>query len=774
MGWGFIVSYLVLARKWRPTHFDEVVGQSHVTQTLKNAIELNRVAHALLFTGSRGIGKTSCARILAKALNCENGPTVSPCGACSSCDQIISGTSVDVFEIDGASNNSVEQIREIRESVKFLPAGGRRKIYIIDEVHMLSTSAFNALLKTLEEPPEHVLFIFATTEPHKIPETIISRCQRYDFKRIPERIIVDALIKIADKEGLTVDEAALFHVAREAQGGMRDSLSLLDQVIAYCGLTIAEDQTRDILGIADRSVFSSLVDALIRGDSQQVLTLVDDQYRKGLDLQKFSAELVRHVRDLMVLRVVDDAHQLVDLPRDQLESLGQRVAQIEPGRLHRMLSTLLTGAEEVSRSSFPKLAFEMVLLRMCQQGSTLPLAEVLAGLERIEAGLAQSPLGQIVDAEDIDHSNSSVPTSPVEIIQDKTHVPKDETRPPWEPNVAHPNDVYTAVENAAPAQSPSDSQDSQLGAQPPSAPVPETTNQPAAAQSADSGSTHGESRTVKTEQESGHEQPESAADEVTQSVNLEQVKSASSDDNPQTSGLKSRPDTDGEYDDLSGGPPSPMPIESLRPLAVKPRTPLAIPESEVRPFLGQAAEPPSRKAEITTEKIAVSDDSPAVSDDTSAGTHSDLQAGPVELTMAMGNSPMDAFTDLLERVQAQDAFIGSELTQCLHLVDIGPSGLSVVTLDSHWSTIGASAEALLVGVAKTAFGDHFKVHIDVQGSECAKTQTETVFERKQRLAREHEAMRIEQAKRDPNIVLAQRVLEADIVDVKLASLPQQN
>ena len=241
---------------------------------------------------------------------------------------------------------------------------------------MLSTSAFNALLKTLEEPPEHVLFIFATTEPHKIPDTIISRCQRYDFKRIPERIIVDALVKIAEKEGLVVDESALFHVAREANGGMRDSLSLLDQVIAYCGLTISEAQTRDILGIADRRVFSALVDAIIASDSQQVLGLIDEQYRRGLDLQKFSAEFVRHVRDLMVLRVVDDAHQLVDLPPDQLDEMRRKVSDVEPARLHRMLSTLLTGAEEVSRSSFPKLAFEMVLLRMCQQGSTLPLAEV--------------------------------------------------------------------------------------------------------------------------------------------------------------------------------------------------------------------------------------------------------------------------------------------------------------------------------------------------------------------------------------------------------------
>ncbi len=379
------MSYLVLARKWRPGTFDEVVGQEHVTRTLKNAILQDRVAHALLFTGSRGVGKTSCARILAKALNCANGPTVDPCGKCPACVEITTGASVDVFEIDGASNNSVDQIREIRESVKFLPTRGKRKMYIIDEVHMLTTSAFNALLKTLEEPPAHVLFVFATTEPHKIPETILSRCQRFDFKRIPELRIVEAIGKIAAAEGVQVEPSALHHIAREAQGGMRDSLSLLDQVIAFCGTNITERQVREVLGIADRRILHDLTRAVLAGDGPGALGLVDDLFRFGLDLQKFAAEFVQHLRDLMVVKVCADPGRLVDLPDGEVEAMAELVRDVHPARIHRLFNALLQGADEISRSPYPKLVLEMSLLRLCHQGATLPLAEVLEGLARLEA-----------------------------------------------------------------------------------------------------------------------------------------------------------------------------------------------------------------------------------------------------------------------------------------------------------------------------------------------------------------------------------------------------
>lgn len=381
------MSYLVLARKWRPTTFDEVVGQAHVTQTLSNALNQQRVAHALLFTGSRGIGKTTCARILAKALNCDEGPTVNPCGVCPSCVDISAGKSTDVFEIDGASNNGVEQVREIREAVKFVSTRGKRKIYVIDEVHMLSTAAFNALLKTLEEPPPHVLFIFATTEPHKIPETIVSRCQRFDFKRIPQQAIVDALSRIARAESIEVEPAALQHIARESKGGMRDSLSLLDQVIAFCGTSITEQDARKILGIADRSVLHGLTQAILTGDGQGALNIIDELFRHGLDLQKFAAEFVQHLRDLMVIKVCPHPERLIDIPGDELALLAEQIGAVSPARLHRLFNALITGAEEISRSNFPKLVFEMTVLRLCEQGPTLPLAQVLDGLARLEARL---------------------------------------------------------------------------------------------------------------------------------------------------------------------------------------------------------------------------------------------------------------------------------------------------------------------------------------------------------------------------------------------------
>jgi DNA polymerase III subunit gamma/tau len=381
------VSYLVLARKWRSKTFDEVVGQEHVTQTLKNAIERDRVAHALLFTGSRGIGKTSCARILAKSLNCEQGPTTEPCGVCQSCIDITNGTSVDVFEIDGASNNGVEQVRELRESVKFVSTRGKRKMYIIDEVHMLSTAAFNALLKTLEEPPPHVLFVFATTEPHKIPDTIHSRCQRYDFKRISEKRIVAHLMHIAEAEGINVEPEALQHIAREAKGGMRDSLSLFDQVIAFCGESISGKQTQEVLGVADRRTLHELTESILRGDSQRALEITEGLFEFGIDLQKFAGEFVGHLRDLMVIRTCANPERLVDLPSTEVQALSAQVAPVAPARIHRLFSALMKGADEISRSAFPKLVFEMTLLRLCNQGQTLPLAEVLEGLSRLEARL---------------------------------------------------------------------------------------------------------------------------------------------------------------------------------------------------------------------------------------------------------------------------------------------------------------------------------------------------------------------------------------------------
>ncbi len=383
------MSYLVLARKWRPTRFDDVVGQRHVTQTLQNAIRRERIPHALLFIGSRGIGKTSCARILAKALNCqsETKPVPTPCEECTSCLSINQGNAVDVFEIDGASNNGVEQVRELRESTRFQPGISRFKIYIIDEVHMLSVGAFNALLKTLEEPPPHVKFIFATTEPHKIPDTIISRCQRFDFKRIRSVDIVDALEKICQAESVIAERAALEHVAREAQGGMRDSLSLLDQLISFCGEEITESKTRDIFGLSSREMMLSLIGATLRQDAAEVINLLGDHAEAGADLKRLSAELLELLRDLMVIKVHSEPHKVLSVPPSELEAMIHAAQDLQVGAIHHVFQTLIQRADEIQRSAYPKLVLEMALMQMCHQADTATLSEVMNGLLSFEQHL---------------------------------------------------------------------------------------------------------------------------------------------------------------------------------------------------------------------------------------------------------------------------------------------------------------------------------------------------------------------------------------------------
>src|SRR6266446_3811816 len=293
--------YQVLARKWRPQQFDDVVGQEHVTTTLKNAIGQNRLAHAYLFVGPRGIGKTSTARIFAKALNCVKGPTATPCDKCDNCLEITGGRSLDVLEIDGASNNGVEQVRELRDTVRYAPARGKFKIYIIDEVHMLTTQAFNALLKTLEEPPAHVKFIFATTEPQKVLPTILSRCQRFDLSRIPAGLIAKHLKEIAKKEKVSIDDAALAAIARGAEGGLRDAESALDQLIAFCGNKIAEKDVLSVFGLVAHDKLAGLTDAIIDGEMNSALTIVKELDEVGKDLQRLLADLLDHYRNLLVL-----------------------------------------------------------------------------------------------------------------------------------------------------------------------------------------------------------------------------------------------------------------------------------------------------------------------------------------------------------------------------------------------------------------------------------------------------------------------------------------
>ena len=346
------MSYLVLARKYRPSTFDDLIGQEHVIRTLQNAINLNRVHHAFLFTGARGVGKTTAARILARALNCEKGPTPTPCGECPACIEIGSSTSPDVLEIDGASNTGVDNVRELRENVRYLPSRGKYKLYIIDEVHMLSQAAFNALLKTLEEPPEHVKFIFATTEPQKIPVTILSRCQRFDFRRVGAEQLTRHLSEILTKEGLQLGGESLGYIVREAQGSVRDSLSLLEQVLSYGGGENLDDSlVIEALGVVDRQTIFQVCDTILQKQGSSLLDLIAEIDARGHDMTDVAGLIVEHLRDLMVVKVSDSASKVLgERSPAELEALTTQADGVDKALLHRLFSLAVRVAEDVSRS----------------------------------------------------------------------------------------------------------------------------------------------------------------------------------------------------------------------------------------------------------------------------------------------------------------------------------------------------------------------------------------------------------------------------------------
>ena len=380
------MSYTVMARKRRPQAFETVVAQNHVTTTLQNAIRLGRVAQSYLFSGPRGTGKTTTARLLAMALNCEQGPTAEPCGECASCVAIRQGNSMDVLEIDGASNRGIDEIRQLREEVGYAASQGKRRVYIIDEVHMLTTEAFNALLKTLEEPPAHVVFVFATTEAHKVPETILSRCQRYNFRRIPPVAIVEELKMAVDEEGVIAEESALFLIARKADGGMRDALSLLDQVIAFSDAGITEDAVQNLLGLIPRDVYFGLTQAIVERDGARALEIVDELAREGSDLGEFVAGLMAHFRHLLIACA---AGNLTDenLPEADRAQYAEGAAQFEEADLVRMFNAVGELETQISRVSEPRFWIELTVMKLVQMTSSVDLQVLISRLEQLERGL---------------------------------------------------------------------------------------------------------------------------------------------------------------------------------------------------------------------------------------------------------------------------------------------------------------------------------------------------------------------------------------------------
>ena len=383
------MSYLVLARKWRPQRFEDLVGQEHVGRTLSNAISQSRIHHAYLFSGPRGVGKTSAARILAKALNCEKALSPTPCNECRSCEEITKGLGVDVFEIDGASNTGVDDIRDLRENVRYLPAHSRFKIFIIDEVHMLSINAFNALLKVLEEPPEHAKFLFATTEPHKIPPTILSRCQRFDFRKIQTSEITGLLKTIAEKESLQISSLALGLIASQAEGGMRDALSTLDQIVAYCGEQVRDDDVQALLGMIDRRLIFETISGLLERDGGKVLDTLQQVDEMGFSIRQFCKDLIETFRSLIHIRIFKGARNIPSALQEESEVLTELAGKTSLEDLQRDLTLLLKVEKELSLTSFPLITLETALLRMSHLPPAKSLSSLLERLDNLEKNLGE-------------------------------------------------------------------------------------------------------------------------------------------------------------------------------------------------------------------------------------------------------------------------------------------------------------------------------------------------------------------------------------------------
>jgi DNA polymerase-3 subunit gamma/tau len=381
------VSYLVLARKYRPETFDEVVGQAHVTKTLSNAIESGRVGHAYLFSGPRGVGKTTTARLFAKSLNCPNAKGAVPCNKCDVCREIVAGVSLDVIEIDAASNRGIDEIRNLRENVKYAPAGGKFKVYVVDEVHMLTEAAFNALLKTLEEPPTHVKFVLATTAPLKVPETILSRCQRFEFVRIPTSDVFERLKHIREKENFRVSDEVLMLLSRRANGSLRDAESMLDQLVS-AGLEVADDtEVAKLMGLSGAEVFFDVVDAVKARDARKALEVLGNTFNEGVNLDEFTDGLMEHLRNLLLMKIHPDLSSLVEASAGHIKRYEEQVKKFTETDLMRLVNVASRASYVVRKSVLPRLHLEMAVVEMAHLDSTVELGELIERLKNMEANL---------------------------------------------------------------------------------------------------------------------------------------------------------------------------------------------------------------------------------------------------------------------------------------------------------------------------------------------------------------------------------------------------